>query len=114
MKIELQAFVTGSGDLSSAWQIEFMDRQEQIETHQCWKHAEDLSSQETTISITVEVFKVTFRTNAGAIAPESVGQLSTPEDKFYQVNVAKVSPLDGFDEIEGIARRTLDYGIQNT
>jgi len=111
MKEEIQAFATGAGELSYAWQIEFGDRQEHHEVHPCLSHVEDGSIQESTITTTVEVSSVAFRTNADAIQPGSVGQLSTTGDIFYQVTVKKVFPSDGFDEVVGEARRTLDYGI---
>ena len=111
MKEEIQAFATAAGEQSSAWQIEFGDRQEHHETHPCLSHLEDGNIQETTITTTVEVSNVTFRTNTDSIEPGSVGQLSTAGDIFYQVTVKKILPSDGFDEVVGEARRTLNYGI---
>ena len=112
MKEERQAFATESGELAAAWHIEFGDLQEHNETHPCWNHAKDGGRQETTITVAVEVSKVAFRTNISAIQNGSIGQLSTAGERFHQVTITNVSTSDGFDEVIGLARRTLDYRIK--
>jgi hypothetical protein len=105
MAQELEAFVTESGEVTSVWDVTFSEPTHQEETQPCSYPQADGGFREGTITFTLELSQVGFLSSLGAFRVGSKGQLSTPEDSFYQVTVLSVEEVGDHDRVVGEARK---------
>lgn len=105
MAQEIEVFASESGQLSSAWDLNFSEHQTREEVGRCSYAQPDGSFREGTIRYTLEVWRVCFLTSSGSVVVGDKGQLSSPGDSFYHVTVSSIETIGGEDRVTGEASR---------
>ena len=105
MPLEIEVFASESGRLSSAWDIDFSEHQSREEAGPCSYPQPDGSFREGTIHFTLEVCRVSFLTSPGTVLVGAKGQLSSPDDRFYEVTAFSIEAIGDDERVVGEARR---------
>jgi hypothetical protein len=111
MTMAPEVFVQSNGELFSAWDVEFTQVEQHRETAPCTYYEPDGSVRKGTMVFTIETAQVSFCASVGAVRVGLQGQLSSTEDRFYEVTISSAEPEQ--EHIRVVGKATRKVSVEN-
>jgi hypothetical protein len=100
-----EVFVQANGEVFSAWNVEFTRSQQHRETVPCTYHERDGTVRKGKVFFTIETALVSFCACVATFRVGVEGQLSSSDDRFYEVTISSVEPQGDHARVSGKAQR---------
>jgi hypothetical protein len=107
--MEREVFILPDGEAHSAWDLCFSSPRQHQETYPCIFHEHDGSTREGNATETVETAEVTFSACQGSVKVGQKGQLSSSEDRFFDVEITSVKSIENYLLVSGRATRRIHH-----
>ena|ERR1700722_9170493 len=107
--MEREVFILPDGEAFSAWDLRFCCQRQHQETCPCIFHERDGSVREGNLMVTVESADVTFSACQGSLKVGQKGQLSSSEDRFFEVEISSVEPIENYLLVSGRATKRIHH-----
>jgi hypothetical protein len=104
-----EAFVLANGESFSVWDVSFGPVERRDESAPCQFQEPDGKIREGTIYYTVESADVSFSAFAGALRVDQAGQISSPNDQFFEVVISSIQAAGNHVRLSGRACKKSDY-----
>jgi hypothetical protein len=104
-----EVFIPANGEMFYTWHVRYTSLEERRESGPCTYHDRNGTVRKGKLYYTVESATVSFCAPAGSIRAGQKGQLSSTDDRFYDVIVASVQPAEQHLLVSGDATRKFAY-----
>jgi hypothetical protein len=104
-----EVFVLPDGESFYAWNVKFEVAERRRESRPCSYHEKDGSVRKGVVHYILELADVTFSASPGSIRVGLQGQLTSPNDIFFDVTVSEFRPVGEHIVVQGKASRMCDY-----
>jgi len=109
--MDREAFALPDGNLFSAWDLRFGEWVRRRESRPSFVHLPDGSVRSGSVSYTTESAPIRFCTSNGPLTTGATGQLSSGDDRFYQVTVVAIEWKSDHLCVSGTAVRNFDFSV---
>jgi hypothetical protein len=103
--MEHEVFVQSNGEMFSAWDVQFTNVEQYRESAPCTYHEPDGSVRKGKVYFTLESAEVSFCASKGSVQTGQQGQLSSMDDRFYDVTISALTQDQDYLRVVGRATR---------
>src|SRR5262245_57167931 len=107
--MQREVYVLPNGDSFLAWNIKLTALKQSRESAPCLIHGRDGSVRNGTVRFTIESADVSFCTFPHSLQVGQQGQLSSTDDKFFEITVSSFEPIEDHVIVFGNASRRFGY-----
>jgi hypothetical protein len=106
-----EVLVQSNGELFSAWDVQFSHVEQHRETAPCTYHERDGSVRKGKVFFTIETAQVSFYACVGTVRVGLQGQLSSTDDRFYEVTISSAEPEE--EHLRVVGKATRKVSVEN-
>lgn len=104
-----EVFVQANGELFAVWDVQFTGVEQHRETAPCTYHERDGSVRKGVVFFTVETTRVSFCVCVDTVRVGLEGQLSSTDDRFYEVRISSIEQEQAHLRVLGTATRKFTF-----
>ena len=106
-----EVFVQSNGELFSAWDVQFGQVEQHREAAPCTYHEDDGSVRKGKVFFTIETAQVSFCASLDTVRVGLQGQLSSTDDRFYEVTILSAEREQ--DHLRVVGKATKTVSVEN-